>query len=181
MRLIILPFALSISQLSYTQNTYRALVISEKTKEILPGTTAAIDKLNLSGTTDSMGNITISNIPDGSYTITVSFVGYDERKQQVTFPLANPNQVFTIQLEPRGTQLDEVVVQATRTSRSIRNLPTRVEVITGEELDEKASMKPGDIKMLLNESTGIATQQTSAVSGTANIRIQGLDGDTHNF
>ena len=37
-------------------------------------------------------------------------------------------------------------------------------------------MKPGDIKMLLNESTGIATQQTSAVSGTANIRIQGLDG-----
>jgi len=37
-------------------------------------------------------------------------------------------------------------------------------------------MKPGDIRMLLNESTGIATQQTSAVSGTANIRIQGLDG-----
>lgn len=67
-------------------------------------------------------------------------------------------------------------MQTTRTSRSIKNIPTRVEVITGEELDEKASMKPGDIKMLLNESTGIATQQTSAVSGTANIRIQGLDG-----
>ncbi len=30
--------------------------------------------------------------------------------------------------------------------------------------------------MLLNESTGIITQQTSATSGNASIRIQGLDG-----
>jgi iron complex outermembrane receptor protein len=45
-----------------------------------------------------------------------------------------------------------------------------------EELDEKGTMKPGDIKMLLTETTGISTQQTSAVSGTANFRIQGLDG-----
>lgn len=37
-------------------------------------------------------------------------------------------------------------------------------------------MKPGDIRMLLNESTGIITQQTSATSGNASIRIQGLDG-----
>ena len=37
-------------------------------------------------------------------------------------------------------------------------------------------MKPGDIRMLLNESTGIQTQQTSATSANASIRIQGLDG-----
>ena len=37
-------------------------------------------------------------------------------------------------------------------------------------------MQPGNIKMLLTESTGIQTQQTSQVSGSASIRIQGLDG-----
>lgn len=37
-------------------------------------------------------------------------------------------------------------------------------------------MKPGDIRMLLSESTGIQTQQTSAISGNAMIKIQGLDG-----
>jgi iron complex outermembrane receptor protein len=37
-------------------------------------------------------------------------------------------------------------------------------------------MKPGDIRMMLNESTGIQTQQTSATSGNSSIRIQGLDG-----
>jgi iron complex outermembrane receptor protein len=37
-------------------------------------------------------------------------------------------------------------------------------------------MKSGDIKMLLNENTQIATQQTSAVSATTNSRIQGFHG-----
>ncbi|MBX9853142.1 MAG: TonB-dependent receptor, partial [Cytophagaceae bacterium] len=72
--------------------------------------------------------------------------------------------------------LEEVVVSATRGSRTIDNIPTRVEVIAGEELDEKGNMKPGDIRMMLAESTGIQTQQTSATSGSSSIRIQGLDG-----
>ena len=173
---LLLVLAVTIVQLSYSQNTFKAVVVNEKTKEILPGATANIGKINLNASADSTGTITIINIPDATYTVAVSFVGYDERNLTVTFPLTNSNQIFNVKLEPKGTQLDEVVVQTTRTSRSIRNIPTRVEVITGEELDEKASMKPGDIKMLLNESTSIATQQTSAVSGTANIRIQGLDG-----
>lgn len=42
-------------------------------------------------------------------------------------------------------------------------------------------MKPGDIRMLLSESTGIQTQQTSAISGNAMIKIQGLDGNTPKF
>ncbi|TNF43089.1 MAG: TonB-dependent receptor, partial [Cytophagales bacterium] len=61
-------------------------------------------------------------------------------------------------------------------SRVIEDVPTRVEIIAGEELAEKGNMKPGDIRMLLNESTGIQTQQTSATSYNSSIRIQGLDG-----
>ena len=37
-------------------------------------------------------------------------------------------------------------------------------------------MKPGDIRMMLNETTGIQTQQASATSANSRIRIQGLDG-----
>jgi outer membrane receptor for ferrienterochelin and colicins len=75
-----------------------------------------------------------------------------------------------------GEELEEVVIGATRSSRTIANIPTRLEVIAGEEIDEKGNMKPGDIRMILAESTGIQTQQTSATSGNASIRIQGLDG-----
>lgn len=78
--------------------------------------------------------------------------------------------------EPPGEDLEEVTISTTRSSRTISDLPTRVEVIAGEELDEKSNRKPGDIRMLLSESTGILTQQTSATSANAAIRIQGLDG-----
>lgn len=73
-------------------------------------------------------------------------------------------------------ELEDVIITATRTSRTIANNPTRTETISGEELNEKANMKPGEIRMLLNESTGIQTQQTSATSYNSSIRIQGLDG-----
>src|SRR5690606_22025510 len=59
---------------------------------------------------------------------------------------------------------------------SIRNVPTRVETITLEEIDEKSNMRPSNVAMILHESTGIQVQQTSATSANASIRIQGLDG-----
>src|SRR5678809_1634068 len=72
--------------------------------------------------------------------------------------------------------MEEVVVQSTRTSRTIANVPTRVETIALEEIDEKNNMRPGNVAMLLHESTGIQVQQTSATSGNSSIRLQGLDG-----
>ena len=77
-------------------------------------------------------------------------------------------------METEEEEEEEVVIQSTRSTRTIRDIPTRVEFVAGEELDEKANMKPGDIRMVLNESTGITTQQTSATSANASIRIQGL-------
>lgn len=73
-------------------------------------------------------------------------------------------------------ELEEIVIQSTRTSRTIKNTPTRVETIDAEELEEKANMKPANVSMVLHESTGIQVQQTSATSANASIRIQGLDG-----
>lgn len=73
-------------------------------------------------------------------------------------------------------ELEEIVIQSTRTSRTIRNTPTRVETIDAEELDEKSNMRPANVSMVLHESTGIQVQQTSATSANANIRVQGLDG-----
>lgn len=73
-------------------------------------------------------------------------------------------------------ELEEVIVQSTRTSRTIKNTPTRVETIEAEEIDEKSNMKPANVSMILHESTGLQVQQTSATSANASIRVQGLDG-----
>jgi len=79
-------------------------------------------------------------------------------------------------IKEKEEELEEIVIQSTRTSRTIKNTPTRIESIDAEELAEKSNMKPSNVSMILHESTGLQVQQTSATSGTANIRVQGLDG-----
>jgi outer membrane receptor for ferrienterochelin and colicins len=82
----------------------------------------------------------------------------------------------TISKNKEIEELEEITIQSTRTSRTIRNTPTRIETIDAEELEEKGNMKLANVSMVLRESTGLLVQQTSATSGNANIRVQGLDG-----
>ncbi|MDC1265287.1 TonB-dependent receptor, partial [Flavobacteriaceae bacterium] len=79
-------------------------------------------------------------------------------------------------LKSGGNELDEVVLQSSRSTRTVKKIPTRIEFIGVEELGEKAIMNSTNISMVLRESTGIQMQQTSLSSGNTNIRIQGLDG-----
>jgi len=157
------------------QNTFRARIRNDRTKEVLKGATATITILNLSAASDSSGILILNNIPDGEFEIQVSFVGFNNQGKTVSFPLANPDQIVEFGMEPQSDELAEVVIQSTRSNKNLSDIPTRIEALPLEELDEKSTMRPGDIKMLLGESTGIQVQQTSAVSGNASFRIQGLD------
>ena len=165
----------ALVQGTYAQNTLKATVKEAEGGETLIGVTAKVEGTGITAVSDADGNITIDGIPDGQQSITFSYIGYEDKTEKLAFPLA-ADATLTITMSENEEELEEVVVQTTRGTRSIRNVPTRIEFISGEELDEKSSMKPGDIRMLLNESTGISTQQTSAISGNAAIRIQGLDG-----
>jgi outer membrane receptor for ferrienterochelin and colicins len=75
-----------------------------------------------------------------------------------------------------SSKLEEVTVTSTRIPRRIADEPARVEVIGREELDEKVAMSPGNVAMLLNESSGLHVQMTSPGLGAANVRIEGLSG-----
>ena len=164
-----------IASVSYAQHTILLAIKNSTDKTPLPGATAAIISLNKSTVADSMGMATLANIAAGQYQVNVSYVGLGE--QTITVQVPRPDDLaIEVLLEENEEQEEEVVVRATRISRTIANIPTRIEVISGEELVEKANMKPGDIRMLLSESTGIQTQQTSATSFNAGIRIQGLEG-----
>jgi iron complex outermembrane receptor protein len=79
-------------------------------------------------------------------------------------------------LEAHETSLAAVVVSATRSERRIEDDPVRVEVLDAEEVVEKLLMTPGDITMMLNETSGLRVQVTSPSLGGATVRVQGLRG-----
>jgi len=175
-RFIMLFVALACSITAFAQNNFTIILKNTESKEPLIGATVTIIDLKKALSTNAQGQVTFSDIPDGIHSIEYRYVGYTSKVDTLTFPLANTQPIIVLLEQAEGEELEQVVVTSTRSSRTIANIPTRVEVISGEELGEKASMKPGDIRMLLAESTGIQTQQTSATSGNAAIRIQGLDG-----
>ena len=159
---------------AYSQNTFQAVIKDAHTKEPLIGATAVLVGTTTGASADLKGLVTINNIPNGTQIIVFSFVGYETRKDTFEFPLPS-NQQFIIFLEG-GEEMEEVIVTATRSSRTIEEIPTRIEFLAAEELGEKAVMNSTNIAMLLRESTGIQMQQTSANSANQSIRIQGLDG-----
>lgn len=168
-------FLMSLSFIIHAQNTLIAVIKNEYTKEFIPGAAIQIKSLKLTSIANDAGTVIINNIPNGKQDVEVTNIGYKEVKRAFVFPLRSSDTI-EILLEVGASQLDEVTVTSTRAGRSINNTPIRVEVIAEEEIHEEATMRPGDIRMLLSESTGVQTQQTSATSANASIRIQGLDG-----
>ena len=168
--------AIFIASAASSQNRLEVTIRDASTKEVLPGATGFIGELKIGAGADAKGNLVFENIPNGTYSITFSYLGYQQHKTKITFPLTDTSSTVNIELAPESHEMEEIIISSTRTSRSIDDTPTRVETISLEEINEKTNMRPSNVSMLLHESTGIQVQQTSATSGNASIRIQGLDG-----
>jgi len=73
-------------------------------------------------------------------------------------------------------KIEKIQVTASRLGRIVTESATRTEIINGEEVQEKALMRPGNISMLVAETGGVRVQNTSPALGSANIRLQSLYG-----
>ena len=173
MRLFIIVLLSGFSLIGKAQQTITIKVTGGENK--MPIAASIVLKGTTKGySADSTGTVSISFLSNGEYTLVASAVDFVEKKIKITIPYSFDT--LEIELESSEHEMEEVIVQSTRTSRTIANVPTRVEIIELEEIDEKNNMRPANVAMLLHESTGIQVQQTSASSGNASIRIQGLDG-----
>ena len=150
------------------QHKFITIIKDSETGKSLPGVSIHFKSANINSITDSAGFAELVNINAGISVIVFSMSGYKTITRKFTFPVTITG-IVEIMMEKDHSELDEVIVQSTRTSRSISNTATRVETIDGEELDEKNNMRPANISMLLHESTGLQVQQTSATSGNASI------------
>jgi outer membrane receptor for ferrienterochelin and colicins len=124
--------------------------------------------------TDNQGKATLA-VPAGETEVRFSRVGFTAKTVRTTV-IAGQSVRVAVELEEQSVLDEEVLVTATRANTRIEDEPLRVEVVDPEEVAEKATMTPGDIAMLLNETSGLRVQITSPSLGAANVRIQGLRG-----
>ena len=171
---LLLLTVLFLVQGSFAQTTFKITVKDETTKEAVVGATITVKDTEISAVTDTQGVAQLSGIPEGEQTIVIFSPGYESKELRLVFPLTSENEKLVF--IKVTNEVGEVTVVSTRTGREIDDVPTRVEAIDEEEVDEKTNMRPANVSMVLNESTGIKVQQTSATSNTQSVRIQGLDG-----
>ncbi len=124
--------------------------------------------------TDRLGDAKLQ-LSSGAHTVTVARLGFipDTLSLQLR---SNADTTIVVVLRPYSNEMHEVVVTATRSERRVEDTPVRIEVLNEEEIGEKVAMSPGDIAMMLNETSGLRVQTTNPSLGGANVRIQGLRG-----
>lgn len=172
---IILIVVLLTASYAHAQNALSIIVKNEDTKQTVSGAEISVKDSDASAVTDQNGRAELKNIPDGEQTIIIFSVGYETAELKLNFPLADSS-AREIYIKVNNEVGEVIISSTTRISREIEAIPTRIEAIAEEEIDEKANMRPTNSTMLLNESTGIQVRQTSYSTGNSSVRIQGLDG-----
>ena len=158
------------TSISFSQTTLFK-IIDNKTLQPVIGVTISNKKITI-GQTDTLGFAKLSIT--GTKTLTFSSVGYEA--QSVLFVLPNA-EMITVLLVPAESSMEEVtIVSSTRSNQNIETAPIKIEVLDAEEMAEESTVKPATITGIIGDISGVQIQQTSAVSGNANVRIQGLDG-----
>ncbi|MDP4149370.1 MAG: TonB-dependent receptor [Bacteroidota bacterium] len=156
---------------------YRVIlrITSEDSRQPVWGASVMAKGSNIAGSSDSLGLVRMEGMAQGSYNFLVTCAGYADRSIKILVPVP-AGDTIAVMLEPDMELLGNVIVSSSRINGRIKDLPTRVEVLGTDDMEEETSMHPGNVAMLLSEASGIQTQQTSASSGNVQIRILGLDG-----
>jgi iron complex outermembrane receptor protein len=170
---------LFVSIITFAQNSDISIFITDsETNEPLLGATVYFEELEKGAVTNFDGIATFTEIPNGNQTIKISYVGF--KTIETTIDVGTKKE-FAFKLESGGNELDEVVIQSSRSTRTVRKIPTRIEFIGTEELGEKAVMNPTNISMVLRESTGIQMQQTSLKAEIPTLEFKVSMDAIHNF
>ena len=171
MRLVVVCLLAVFTSLAYAQPPDAGTLIVEVRSEGRPLAGATVSAGALQGTTDAAGRAALSLAP-GPCEIRVEAAGHLPASVRVSIA-AGATPPVSVELRPLA---EEVTVTTTRSTTRLQDQPLRVEVIDRDDIEEKALMTPGNVAMLLGETTGLRVQTTAPSLGAANVRIQGLRG-----
>ena len=151
----------------------RVLLRDSLRREPLIGASVVVPGTGLGAATDATGTAVLMPAPVAGTRLRITALGY--RPRTVVAPVAGGR--LTLLLAPSAQEISqEVLVTATRTNSRIEDLPTRVEVLGAEEIEEESSIKPVSIASLFGDIAGTQIQPTSPTTGNLDLRLQGLPG-----
>jgi len=173
-KIIFIIIVVLICKVNFAQNQLNFIVKDSITSELMPGVNV-IETGTLNGAaTDVNGLAKLKIQKKGFVDFSFQFIGYQLKNLKLN--VDTKDSVFVVLLHAIATDIDEVVISSVRTNSRIENIPTLIEVLGVDDLNEENGIKPGNILSILGDMAGVQMQQTSISSGNSYARIQGLNG-----
>ena len=116
-------FALFISITMWSQTVVTGAVTDAKSGEVIPGVNIKVKGKAIGTTTDFDGNYSLQVSETPPFKVEVSLLGYLTQTIEIT----EGSQKVDVALAESETNLDEVVISASRTPESIRESPVTIE------------------------------------------------------
>ena len=134
MKIYLCILSLFICSITFAQTTVSGSVKDSK-NEPIPGANIKVEGESTGTISDGDGKFTLSTSKKPPFTLEISSIGFGTQKVSVT----SNNQNVTAVLADEETQLDEIVVSASRTPERLRESPVTVERFTAADVKRTAS------------------------------------------
>ncbi len=173
MKFIVLAICLLIAKISMAQYKATFIVQDSLTQEPIDNAYLSITSSSKAAITNSNGSTMLLDLKEGTYSITVRCLSYRPKTilLEIPLPTDSPIQVRLFNLN----EVEDVIISTTRTNSRVENLPTKVEVLGQEDMNEESTIVPGNVSSILGDLAIITVQRMNPVNGNDAIRMQGLD------
>lgn len=144
-----------------------------KHQQPIPGVQVNLESSALATTTDRSGYFELDLPASGDYQLHLSHIGYQDRVIEIII-CPEYHKTFDIFMQSTILRGNEVMVTATRTSRSLAQIPGRAEVIMAADFNTTTTM----VDAVLQRIPGINIHRTSgAYEIRPVISMRGVGGD----
>lgn len=135
MKKLIILIAIFIGSITYAQNTFNGKVVASDQTPI-PGANIVVMGTSDGTVSDFDGNFTLKTSAETPFRIRVTSIGFSESIVSVS----SSDQVITVTLSEVDTQLDEIIISASRTPERLFESPVSVERIGLKEIANTSSV-----------------------------------------
>lgn len=134
MKVYLFIMSLFFCCITHAQNTVTGSV-TDSNKQPIPGASIKVIGDSAATTADSDGNFKLSTSKKIPYSLEISSLGYSNKKVEIT----SENQKISVSLSGEETQLNEIVVSASRTPERVLESPVTIERMGVRDIKRSAS------------------------------------------
>lgn len=134
MRVLLILMALCASSLGFAQTTISGTVTDRENLPI-PGANITVDGESSGAISDNDGNFTLTVQRQPPFSITITSIGFASQ----TVAIVSTNQQATVRLFSENTELDEIVISASRTPERVLESPVTIERMSLQEIKNTSS------------------------------------------